>query len=88
MQAIEALAASPAARWIGNRFDGKTLLQKCTRCGAEEKIELPDSAVTAFQGGTRGDALAGHVPPGFDEKMFAWKRSFQVAHEGCPEVVS
>jgi hypothetical protein len=87
MRAFATIAASPAARWIGNKFDGKTLLQKCTRCGAEEKIELPTSTVTAFQEGKRGDALAGRVPPDFDEKMFAWKRSFQVAHESCLEEI-
>ena len=85
MRALETLAASPAARWIGNKMldGGSRLLQKCTRCGAEEVLELPLAAVAAFQGGARGDALARRVPSDFDEKLYAWKRAFQVAHEGC-----
>ena len=86
MRAIETLAASPAAAWIGNRFvDGGKLLQKCMRCGAEQLLEMPPSTVTAFQRGARGDALASKVPPDFDEKLFAFKRNFQIAHEDCVE---
>ena len=87
MRAFEVLAASPAAGWIGNRFiDGGTkLLQKCTRCGTEQVLELPPSTVAAFQAGKRGDALARMVLRDFDEKLFAWKRAFQLAHEGCTE---
>jgi len=71
-RAIETLAASPAARWIGNRLIGNTLLQKCSLCGAEETLEVPPNI--------RGP---GDVPAGFDETLFAWKRSFQVTHESC-----
>lgn len=85
MRAIEALAASPAAKWIGNRLVGGVLLQKCMRCGAEQTLELPRATITAFQGGARGDDLAREVPEGFDEKVLAWKRAFQIAHEGCEE---
>lgn len=73
-RAVEVLAASPAAEWIGNRLVGGVLLQKCTRCGAEQTLELPPNI--------HGPA---DVPPGFDEELFAWKRGFQVAHEGCVE---
>lgn len=86
VRAIETLAASPAAAWIGNRFvDSGRLLQKCMRCGAEQILEMPPSTVAAFQSGARGDALARKVPPDFDEKLFAFKRNFQIAHEGCRE---
>lgn len=90
MRAIETLAASPAAAWIGNRFvdGGSKLLQKCRRCGAEQLFEMPPSTVTAFQRGARGDALASKVPPDFDEKLFAFKRAFQIAHETCTEAVA
>jgi len=90
MRALEELAASPAARWIGNKMlDGGTrLLQKCTRCGAEQILEMPPAAVAAFHGGARGDALAHQVPSDFDEKLYVWKRSFQITHEGCPEIAA
>jgi hypothetical protein len=86
-RALQELAASPAARWIGNKVldGGARLLQKCTRCGAEEVLEVPRAVATSFQGGSRGDALASQVPPDFDAKLFAWKRKFQIAHEGCSE---
>jgi hypothetical protein len=80
LRALEVLASSPAARWIGNKFlpDGK-LLQKCMRCGAEQTLQMPPAI--------RGPA---DVPVGFDEKLFTWKRAFQVAHESCvaPDVDS
>jgi hypothetical protein len=87
MRALEELARSPAARWIGNKLlDGGTrLLQKCTRCGAEQVLEMPSVVVAAFQGGARGDALASRVPDDSDAKLYAWKRDFQIAHEGCSE---
>jgi hypothetical protein len=86
-RAMEQLGASPAARWIGNKLldGGKKLLQKCTRCGAEQVMELPHAAVMAFQSGKRGNDLASQVPPNFDETLHAWKRNFQIAHESCPE---
>lgn len=71
-RAIDVLSASPAAKWIGNKLVGGVLLQKCTRCGAEQSLELPPNISSPAD-----------VPPGFDEKLFAWKREFQVAHEGC-----
>jgi hypothetical protein len=87
LRALEELAASPAATWIGNKLldDGSRLLQKCMRCGAEQIFEMPFAAVAAFQAGARGDALASEVPPDFDAKLYAWKRDFQIAHEGCRE---
>lgn len=86
-RALEDLATSPAAGWIGNKVvDGGTrLLQKCTRCGAEQVLELPIMVVTAFQSGTYGDALASQVPPDFDAKLYTWKRTFQIEHEGCAD---
>lgn len=76
LRAIQELARSPAAKWIGNQFldGGKRLLQKCMRCGEEQTMELP--------AGVRSPA---DVPAGLDEKLFTWKRSFQIAHEGCVE---
>jgi hypothetical protein len=76
IRALEELAAAPAAKWIGNKFvdGGAKLLQKCTRCGAEQTLDLPMNI--------KGPA---NVPIGFDEKLYAWKRSFQIAHEGCVE---
>ena len=74
IRALDQLATSPAARWIGNNLVGGVLLQKCTRCGAEQLLELPPNIQRPAD-----------VPPGFDEKLYAWKRDFQVAHEGCVE---
>lgn len=85
LRAVEVLGVSPATAWIGNKLseDGSRMLQKCTRCGAEEELELPAAAVTAFRSGERGPALAKRIPAGFDETLFAWKRAFQLAHEDC-----
>jgi hypothetical protein len=76
-RAIETLAASPASAWIGNRVVGGAWLQKCMRCGAEETIALPPNLRSVAD-----------VPVGFDEALFRWKRSFQVAHESCAEASS
>lgn len=73
-QALEILAASPAAEWIGNKIVKGSWLQKCTRCGAEETLEMPPNIHGPED-----------VPAGFDEKLFNWKRAFQIAHEGCTE---
>lgn len=72
LRAVEVLGASPAAKWIGNKLVSGVLLQKCMRCGAEQTLELPQKI-----------SRPADVPPGFDEKLFAWKRDFQIAHEGC-----
>jgi hypothetical protein len=77
LRAMADLASSPAAGWIGNKFGDSMLFQKCMRCGAEESLKMPPNV--------RGPA---DVPAGFDEKLFAWKRAFQIAHEGCAEVVA
>jgi hypothetical protein len=76
MRAAAELAASPAAKWIGNKFiDGGTkLLQKCMRCGAEEALKMPPNVRSPTD-----------VPTGFDEKLYAWKKTFQVAHARCSE---
>lgn len=81
--ALTALATSPAARWIGNRVDGGDLLQKCMRCGAEERLKLPAALVTAHALGASGQVLHRIVPPSFDQRLFAWKRAFQSVHEIC-----
>ena len=73
-RAAETLAASPAAKWIGNKLVGGVLLQKCMRCGAEQNLELPAKITSSVD-----------VPIGFDEKLFAWKRDFQLTHESCSE---
>ena len=85
--AAEELGKSPAAKWIGTKplDGGAKMLQKCTRCGAENVLEMPFAMVNAYQRGIRGDALAAQVPPDFDAKLFAWKRDFQIAHESCVE---
>ena len=85
LRAVDELGKASAAAWIGNRIDGRVLLQKCTRCGAEEKQLLPAGLLLAFKGGKRGNALASQVPADFDAKLFAWKKAFQVAHEDCVE---
>lgn len=74
LQAAEILAASPAAKWIGNRLIGGVLFQTCLRCGTEQNLELPPNVTSAKD-----------VPAGFDEKLFAWKRDFQIGHEICAE---
>lgn len=84
-RAVGTLSSSPAASWIGNKIVGSTLLQKCTRCGAAETLEMPTAVVQAFQYGMSGSALARQVPPDFDAKLLAWKRDFQHAHESCVE---
>lgn len=85
LHAMHTLGSSAAATWIGNKIsdDGTRLIQKCTRCGQEEALELPADAVSAFRSGARGDALARLVPPFFDEQLFTWKRDFQQAHKRC-----
>lgn len=74
-RAVKVLASSPASRWIGNKIVDGAWLQKCTRCGAEETHALPPDVHGPED-----------VPAGFDEKLFDWKRAFQIAHEGCTEV--
>ena len=76
LRALAELAASPAAKWIGNKLlaDG-TLLVKCTRCGGEDKLKMPSNVRSPLD-----------VPAGFDEKLFAFKRTFQIAHEKCAEM--
>lgn len=64
-RALAELRASPAAGWIGNKFTGTAWIQKCTRCGATQALELPSSVYSLM------------------EKILAWKRDFQVAHEDC-----
>lgn len=83
LRAVEELGRSPAAGWIGNKLvDGGTrLLQKCTRCGTAQTLELPRPA-----NDLRGQPA--NVPIGFDEKLHAWKRTFQIAHEHCPEAAA
>lgn len=75
LRALAELAASPAAKWVGNKLlaDG-TLLVKCTRCGGEDKLKMPSNVRSPLD-----------VPVGFDEKLYAFKRSFQIAHEKCAE---
>lgn len=82
-RALLELAASPAAKWIGNRVidSGKQLLQKCMRCGAEELLELPSAAVP----NAAARVFPDQIPLYFDEKLYAWKRKFQSAHESCSE---
>ena len=74
LRAMEELASSPAAKWIGNKLvdDGVKLLQKCMRCGTEQVLEMPPNMKSPAD-----------VPIGFDEKLYAWKKAFQVAHAGC-----
>lgn len=83
LAAMEAFARSPAAKWIGNRLERDAFLQKCTRCGAEARLPMPPALATAYALGARGDDLRRAVPPDFDDKLFRWKRDFQIAHEGC-----
>ena len=75
LRALAELAASPAAKWVGNKLlaDG-TLLIRCTRCGGEDRLKMPSSVKSPLD-----------VPTGFDEKLFAFKRTFQIAHEKCTE---
>ena len=75
LRALAELAASPAAKWIGNKLglDG-VLLIKCTRCGAEDRLKMPANVRSPLD-----------VPAGFDEKLFTFKRGFQLAHDSCIE---
>lgn len=79
---MELLGKSPAARWIGNKFlpGGTQLLQKCMRCGAEQLMELPSGLIRDGVGARGVD-----VPIDFDEKLYDWKKTFQLAHENCVE---
>jgi hypothetical protein len=85
LQATAALAASPAAKWIGNKIVDGQLIQKCMRCGSQEVLAMPVEAMKALQRGARGDALARLMPADFDEKLYTWKRAFQNIHESCTE---
>jgi hypothetical protein len=78
LRALAELAASPASKWIGNKLlaDGM-LLVKCTRCGGEDKLKMPSNVRSPLD-----------VPVGFDEKLFMFKRTFQIAHEQCAEMTS
>lgn len=82
MAAAQELATSPAARWVGTgvRPDGRAVIHKCMRCGVEDTLELPMPASAL------GDPS--RVPVGFDEKVFAWARSFHKKHESCVEAKS
>ena len=75
LRALAELAASPASKWIGNKLglDG-VLLLKCMRCGAEDRLKVPSNVQSPLD-----------VPAGFDEKLFTFKRGFQIAHENCTE---
>jgi hypothetical protein len=74
LHALATLAASPAAKWVGNKLDSDRWIVKCTRCGAEDSIKMPPNIKSPAD-----------VPIGFDEKLFAWKRDFLIAHEECAE---
>lgn len=76
VRAAAELAKSPAAKWIGNKIvdGGSRLLQKCMRCGTEETLAMPPNVRSPAD-----------VPHGFDEKLYAWKKAFQAAHENCLE---
>ncbi len=84
-RALNEIAASPAASWIGNKVLGADpgapmrLMQRCMRCGTEQTLALPY--------GMSATPSPVDVPVGFDERLFAWKRDFQRAHEGCVAVV-
>lgn len=75
LRALAELAASPASKWVGNKLlaDG-TLLIKCMRCGGDATLKMPANVKSPLD-----------VPVGFDEKLFSFKRSFQIAHEKCTE---
>jgi hypothetical protein len=86
LRAMEELANAPAAKWIGNRLDDTRLLQKCTRCGAEQTLELPTGVLQQMRPNVAVVAnafLRQAVPAGFDEQLYEWKKKFQVAHAGC-----
>jgi hypothetical protein len=77
LRALATLAASPAARWIGNKLEGGMWFLKCLRCGSEASLKMPSNVRSPAD-----------VPMGFDEKLYVWKRDFQGAHESCAEVSS
>jgi hypothetical protein len=78
LRALAELAASPASKWIGNKLDlDGVLLIKCMRCGAEDRLKIPSNVRSPLD-----------VPAGFDEKLFTFKRGFQLAHESCVETRS
>lgn len=86
LHAMEELANAPAAKWIGNKIDGTRLLQKCTRCGAEQTLELPVGVLQQMRPNVAVVAnafLRQAVPVGFDEQLYEWKKQFQATHAGC-----
>lgn len=55
--------------------EGRSLVERCERCGAEDRIALPKPA--------RAMQHPAGVPPGLGEEI--WQRSarFRAAHEAC-----
>lgn len=84
LSALAELAAHPAAGWIGNRIEGgatgdwSRLLQCCMRCRTQESLDLPPDIR-----GPDGFVDRSRVPEDFDDKLIAWKRAFQEAHQSC-----
>jgi len=76
LRAMGTLAASLATMWIGSKLEDDKMVVRCMRCGTEASFKLPPNL--------RGPA---DVPAGLDEELFSWRRAFQVAHEGCVEVI-
>lgn len=66
-RAIATLAAAPAARWISTKLADGSVL--CQKC--------------MRCGAEQTITIPLNVTEGFDEKLFTWKRSFQVVHESC-----
>jgi hypothetical protein len=58
--------------WVNSVYsaDGTKLIHKCTRCRAEEELEL-------------APALSKLTPVGFAEELCRWRKAFQLAHEDC-----
>ena len=64
--------------YVGSRVDVEKneVVRVCTRCGAEERKSLPRPVSVM-----RDNPAA--VPPGFDDELFAWMRSFAEDHQKC-----
>lgn len=92
-RAIEEIAASPTLDWIvtravsvrvGSRVTVDALVQRCKRCDVQSALALPTGVSAPPPQLSDFPAWLSELPAWFDEELLRWKRTFQIAHEGCP----